>query len=317
MAGVRSIGWVQRAVAGALVLALGLSVAACGSSSNSEVTLTIGSRDAPTEEVVLGHIYAEALKAAGYKVKENFDIETEYDEAPLEELKDGRISGYPEHANLALIWFFYAEDEDLPTDPRAAYKKAKAEFEKQGLTAFPPTPFGLSRPVGVLKKTAEERSLRTVSDLKGEAEEMTLSGPTDCHFRLDCLAGIEKYYGTSFESISYTYTEREVRRRYKVLENGEFDASILNSTDGRLAADKNKFVTLEDDKHVFPAGNVIFVTSREVVEEAGPDYEEAIVAVQKGLTLPVMQELDAQVEIEKKDPAKVAAQYLKSIGYGA
>jgi glycine betaine/choline ABC-type transport system substrate-binding protein len=37
--------------------------------------------------------------------------------------------------------------------------------------------------------------------------------------------------------------------------------------------------------------------------------------VQKGLTLPVMQELDARVELEKQSPAKAAAAYLKEAGY--
>jgi glycine betaine/choline ABC-type transport system substrate-binding protein len=60
---------------------------------------------------------------------------------------------------------------------------------------------------------------------------------------------------------------------------------------------------------------VIWVTTPEVVEEAGPDYEETIVQVQEGLTLKVMQELDARVELEKEPAAKVAAEYLESAGY--
>jgi glycine betaine/choline ABC-type transport system substrate-binding protein len=315
-------GRARPAVALLAVLGLALSVAACGGGnshsrpSKDEVALTIAARETP-EEGILGHIYAEALRAAGYKVKGEFGIATEYPEVPLEELEKGRISGYPEHVNAALGTYFGVEDEGLPHDAHKAYEMAIAELRKKRLTAFPPTPFSLSRPVGLLRKTAEARGLKTVSDLKGQAEKMTLQGPTDCHFRLDCLAGIEKYYGIYFKSISYTYTEREVHRRYKVLEDGEFDASIVHSTDGQLALDKNEFVTLEDDKHIYPAGNVIFLTSRKVVEEAGPDFEKTIVAAQKGLTLPVMQQLDAEVELEKKNPAEVAAGYLKRAGLAA
>jgi osmoprotectant transport system substrate-binding protein len=294
--------------------ALLLSAVGCGASnSNGDVTLTIGSRGAPEEEV-LGHIYAQALRAAGYKVKGDFGIETGLRDAPLKALQGDHISGYPDHINAALRLFFFVDDEDLPSDPQEGHRMAKAEFEKKGLTVFPPTPYSLSRPVGLLRKTAEERDLRTVSDLRGQAEEMTLSGFTDCHFRLDCLAGIERYYTIYFKSIAYTYTKQQIRNRYKVLENDEYDASVLYSTDGRLAAEKNKFVVLEDDKHVFPAGNAIFVTSPKVVKRAGPDFEETIVAAQEGLTLPVMQQLNAEVELEKKDPAKVAAGYLERVG---
>ena len=48
-----------------------------------------------------------------------------------------------------------------------------------------------------------------------------------------------------------------------------------------------------------------------MAKKAGPDYEKTIVEVQKGLTLPVMQELDARVELEKQSPAKAAAAYLE------
>ena len=72
---------------------------------------------------------------------------------------------------------------------------------------------------------------------------------------------------------------------------------------------------LEDDKDVFPAGNVIFVTEKLVAEEAGPDYEKTIVQVQEGLTLEVMQELNARVELEKETPKQVAAEYLEEEGF--
>ena len=100
-----------------------------------------------------------------------------------------------------------------------------------------------------------------------------------------------------------------------MLDKGQADLSILFTTDPQLSAQKDKYVILEDDKEVFPAGNVIWVTTPEVVEEAGPDYEKTIVEVQEGLTLKVMQELDARVELEKEPAAKVAAAYLESAGY--
>ena len=71
----------------------------------------------------------------------------------------------------------------------------------------------------------------------------------------------------------------------------------------------------EDDKEVLPAGYIIFVTKKATVEKAGKDYEETILQVQEGLTLKVMQELDARVELEKQTPKEAAAAYLKSAGY--
>jgi osmoprotectant transport system substrate-binding protein len=298
-------------LAALLALALAFSVSACGSSSEKPVNLTIGAR-ATLEEEIIGHIYVDALRQAGFKVKGKFGIETENRQAALREVEDGHISGYPEHVDTALGEFFSVSSESLPRQPQEAYRQVKAALEKEGLTALPPTPYSRNRRLAMLKKTAEAHHLKTISDLRGKSEAMTMSGPTDCHFAADCLAGFEHFYRVYFESISYTYTDQEVRERFKVLEDGKFDASIVNNTDGQLAK-SGKFVLLEDDKHVLPAGNVVFVTRPKVVEEAGDGLENTVVAVQKGLTLPVLQQLDAEVELEKKGPAEVAAGYLAGV----
>jgi glycine betaine/choline ABC-type transport system substrate-binding protein len=311
-----------------LALALSVGVAACGSSSddssstessegggaivsnpdNGKVSLTIGSKNFPEQEI-LGEIYAQALKAAGYKVKSDLNLGSET--VALQSVKSGAISGYPEYASTALTSFFGLEPEDVPSDAQGAYEKAKAEFEKEELTAFPPTPFASANAVGTLKKTAEKYGLKTISDLEGQSEKLTLYGSPECPQRIDCKAGLEKYYGLKFKS----FHSVDIGLRYTVLEKGQADLSILFTTDPQLSAEKDKFVILEDDKEVFPSGNVLFVTKKSTADKAGPDYEKTIVQVQEGLTLPVMQELDARVELEKQTPKEAAAAYLKSAGY--
>src|SRR3954452_16396355 len=312
-----------------LALALSLGVVACGSSSddstssseegesagaivsnpkNANVSLTIGSKNFPEQEI-LGEIYAQALKAAGYKVKSDLNLGSET--VAHQAVKSGAISGYPEYASTALTSFFGVEPEEVPAGATAAYEKAKAEFEKEELTAFPPTPFASANAVGTTKKFAEKEGLKTISDLEGESESMSLYGSPECRQRIDCLAGLEKLYGLKFKS----FTPVDIGLRYTVLEKGQADLSILFTTDPQLSAEKDKFVILEDDKEVFPAGNVIFVTKKAVAEEAGPDYEKTILQVQEGLDLKVVQELDARVELEKETPKAAAKAYLESAGY--
>jgi len=311
-----------------LALALTLGVAACGSSSddssstessegggaivsnpdNGKVSLTIGSKNFPEQEI-LGEIYAQALSAAGYKVKTDLNFGPEI--VALRAVKSGQISGYPEYASTALTSFFGKEPEDVPADAQGAYEEAKAEFEKEDLTAFPPTPFASANAVGTLKTTADKYGLETISDLEGQSEKLTLYGSPECRQRIDCLAGLEKYYGLKFKS----FKPVDIGLRYTVLEKGQADLSILFTTDPQLAAESDKFVILEDDKEVFPAGNVIFVTKKSTAEKAGPDYEKTILQVQEGLTLEVMQELDARVELEKQTAKEAAAAYLKEAGY--
>jgi osmoprotectant transport system substrate-binding protein len=319
------------AIAAALAIVLSLGVSACGSSddsttdetsaetsgggstiasnpANAKVKLTIGSKNFPEQEI-LGEIYAQALAAAGYKTKTDLSLGSET--VALKTLKAGQISGYPEYASTALTSFFGKEPEEVPADAQEAYEDAKAEFEKEGLTAFPPTPFASANAVGTLKKTADELGLKTISDLDGQSEKLTLYGSPECRQRIDCLAGLEKLYGLKFKS----FKPVDIGLRYTVLEKGQADLSIVFTTDPQLAAESDKFVILEDDKEVFPAGNVLFVTTDKVAKEAGPDYEGTIVQVQEGLTLEVMQELDARVELEKKTAKEVAGEYLQESGY--
>jgi osmoprotectant transport system substrate-binding protein len=315
------------AATAALVLTLG--VAACGSSGdsttsgsteggeagaiqsnpeNGKVSLTIGSKNFPEQEIV-GEIYAQALAAAGYKVKSALNLGSET--VALKAVKSGQISGYPEYASTALTSFFGLEPEEVPSGANEAWEKANEEFEKENLQAFEPTPFASANAVGTTKETAEKYGLKTVSDLEGVSEELSLYGSPECRQRIDCLAGLEKLYGLKFKS----FTPVDIGLRYTVLEKGQADLSILFTTDPQLSAESDKFVILEDDKEVFPAGNVIFVTAKKVAEEAGPDYEKTILQVQEGLDLKVVQELDARVELEKETPKQAAKAYLESAGY--
>lgn len=292
-------------------LVIGCVAAGCGGSDDNaqagDMTITVASKST-TEEVILGEIYAQALEAAGFEVKRDHRLPAGL---PPFEQKGLHISGYPEHLNIALKDILRSK-QDVPGDPRKAYEMAKQGLEEKGLTAFPPTSFSRSKAVGMLRKTAEERGLKTLSDLKGQAEEMSVQAGDFCRFVTDCLPGIERFYGITFESFSSI----EPELRYKVLENGEADASMLLSTEGHLAGKHSKFVILEDDKNRLPAGQVFWLTTTDLAEELGPRYEKTIVAAQKGLTLKVMQELDAKVNFDGEPPAKVAAEYLKSIGYG-
>jgi osmoprotectant transport system substrate-binding protein len=319
------------ALAALVALALALGVAACGSSGssssssestsaessegaivanpeNAKVSLTIGSKNFPEQEI-LGEIYAQALALAGYKAKSDLSLGSET--VAHQAVKSGAVSGYPEYASTALTSFFGLEPEEVPSDATEAWEKANEEFEKEGLVAFEPTPFASANAVGLLKTTAEKYGLKTISDLEGVSEKLSLYGSPECRQRIDCLAGLEKLYGLKFKS----FHPVDISLRYTVLEKGQADLSILFTTDPQLSAEKEKFVILEDDKHVFPAGNVIFVSKKSTAEKAGPDYEKTILEVQKGLTLPVMQELDARVELEKETPKEAASQYLKEAGY--
>jgi glycine betaine/choline ABC-type transport system substrate-binding protein len=314
------------ALIAAIVLALG--VAACGDDDddegddggggtagliesnpdNSAVEITVGSKNF-TEQYILGEIYAQGLEAAGYTV--NTDLNLGSEQVALEALEAGEISGYPEYTSTALTSFFKLAPEEVPNDAAEATDQSQAEFEQRGLVAFEPAPFNSANAVGLLKTTADELGVETVSDLEGQSQNLTLFGSPECRQRVDCLVGLEDGYGLQFAE----FTPVDIEQRYPVLDDGQADLSILFTTDPQLSSQADKYVILDDDQGVFPAGNPIFVASQAVVDEAGPDFQATIEQVQQGLTLEVMQELNARVDLDKEEPAAVATQYLQEEGY--
>jgi glycine betaine/choline ABC-type transport system substrate-binding protein len=319
-------GHLPALLAAVAALACAVLLAACGdddnSSSDSGSTsakviernpdnagkqLTVGSKNF-TEEFILGEIYAQALQAAGYEVKKDLNLGSE--QIALKALKGGDVDGYPEYTSTALTSFFDVQPQDIPKDAQQAVDETQSKFAQEGLVAYDPTPFTSANAVGMLKKKADELGVKTISDLKGKSQNLTLYGSPECRQRLDCLVGLEKDYGLKFKK----FTPVDIGLRYDVLDKGQADLSIVFTTDAQLST-RNDVVTLEDDKKVFPPGNVTFVASKKAADAAGPDLKTTVETVQQGLTERVMQELNARVDVDREEPRTVARAYLRESGY--
>ncbi len=116
---------------------------------------------------MLGEIYAQAFSAAGYNVKTALNLGDE--QTALKALKGGQISGYPEYTGTALLSFLKVPADKLPNDEGEAYDKVKSGMAKEGIEAFPPTPFTSSNEVGLTKKKATQLGVTKISDLKPKA----------------------------------------------------------------------------------------------------------------------------------------------------
>jgi glycine betaine/choline ABC-type transport system substrate-binding protein len=284
----------------------GSSAAIQSNSKNGSVNLTIGSKNF-TEQKVLGEIYAQGLAAAGYKVKKELNLGDE--QTALKALEANQISAYPEYTGTALGSLFKVPSKDIPKDPQAAYDLTKKDFAAKKLTALAPTPFTSSNEVGLTQKKADELGgITKISDLAGKSQQLTLYGSPECRQRDDCLKGLQDVYGLKFKK----FVPVAIDLRHQVLDKGQADLSIVFTTDPQNSRDK--LVLLKDDKGMFPPYNSSLIVRDDVLAKAGPDLAETAVKVQKGLTGPVMAELNARVDLDKKTPAQVAQEYLKEAG---
>jgi osmoprotectant transport system substrate-binding protein len=313
----------------AAVLALALGAAACGSDdddgggggsattqatsaeqsaaitrndANAKTTITVGSKNF-TEQKVLGEVYAQAFRAAGYTVKTALNLGDE--KTALKALKSGQVTGYPEYTGTALLSFLDVPASKLPKDEGAAYDEVKAGMAEQGIEAFPPTPFTSSNEVGLLKKEADKLGVTKISDLTSKASQLTLYGSPECRTRRDCLLGLQQVYGLKFKK----FTPVNIDQRHEVLTSGQADLSIVFTTDPQIK--RNDEVLLEDDKGMFPPYNSTFLMRKSAADAAGPDLAKTIDAVNKNLTADVMQELNARVDLDKDTPEQAAQAYLK------
>ncbi len=268
-------------------------------------TLTVGSKNF-TEQFVLGEIYSQALEAAGFKIKRQLNLGSEIiaDKA----LKSGEIDAYPEYTGTALTSFFDVKTADVPRDAMEAYEQAKAGYAENDITALAPTPFENTFRLGMTKEgAAKVGNPKTISDLKPNADKLSINGFPECRQRQDCLLGVEETYDMKFDEFVAS------EQKYQVLDSGDADVAFVFTTDGDLAS--GKYVVLDDDKKFFPPYNVTFAIRNEALQQIGPEGQKVIENVQKPLTEKVMQELNARVDVDKAKPADAARQYLESAGF--
>ena len=267
--------------------------------------ITISSKNF-TEEFILGQIYAQALEAAGYRVRKQLNVGAEL--VAYKALRDGKIDAYPEYMGTALTSFCDVRPAAVPKAVDRAYARTRACVARDGVAALPPTPFTDSNGFAMTQQRANELGIRKLSDLRGKAKDLVLSGSHECRSRTDCKLGLERAYGLRFKS----FDEVDVSLRHEVLTRGLADVSVVFTTDGQIRADHLRL--LEDDRRFLPPYNVSLLLRKDVLRAAGPDLPRVVAMVQKGLTTRVMQELNSRVDLDKDTPEQAAKAYLQQFG---
>lgn len=90
------------------------------------------------------------------------------------------------------------------------------------------------------------------------------------------------------------------------LENGDIDIALLFSSQGIIA--QNGWVILADDKKLQPVDNLVPVVRTEIAST--PGVSEALNQISAALTTEELSKLNLEVDVDKKDPADVAKEYL-------
>ena len=293
-----------------LLAALALLAAGCGGDGDdaadapSDRTIRIGSKNF-TEAVILGELYAQALRAKGYDVELRSSIgATELIDRAL---TSGEIDLYPEYTGTMLTVVF--GDDTRQESAEQTYERAKELQEERGFTLFEMTPFSDSDALAVTKPYADENGLESIGDL-GELDRFRLGGQPEFETRLQGLVGVKDAYGLSDAQIDFVPFAGI--SPYEALDQGAVDVAAIFSTDPPLAS--GKYVVLADPEANFGFQNVAPVVNQELAEELGDGFRETLDAVSALLTEEAIIAMNSAVAIDQRPAAEVAGEFLAANG---
>ena len=199
--------------------------------------------------------------------------------------------------------------KEFSKDPQEAFELVKnGVAEEFNQMWFPPYGFDNTYIFTVRQEVAEKYNLKTISDLAKVAGEMNLGTDSSWLERPnDGYKAFQEAYGFSFGKT----TPMDIGLVYKAVANKEVDIVLAYSTDARL--EEYKLVTLEDDKHFFPPYDASPVVNNETLEQF-PELTDVINMLSGKIDTPTMTQLNYKGDVEQKDPAQIAREFLLEQG---
>ncbi|WP_249124359.1 glycine betaine ABC transporter substrate-binding protein [Saccharopolyspora erythraea] len=307
----------------------GMLVGGCGLSSGAAVPLpvapgsirpvpelegariTVGSKDF-TEQIVLGYIAQFALAAAGANVRDLNNITGSA--SARNALASGQIDVLWEYTGSS--WISYNGNTDPIPDARRQYEAVrKLDLERNGIDWTAVT-FDVDNTYAfaVNQDAARRLGVTKLSDLQRvvaeNPQDATFCVETEFANRNDGLPGVEQRYG--FKSDPAKVKTLATGSIYQATASGTCTFGEVFTTDGRIQALDLK--VLEDDRLFFPRYN-LGVTLRADTLRQYPQITDVMAPVSAKLTNAELLRLNEQVDVDGRDPADVARDWMVEKGF--
>ena len=307
---------------GLLALLAAAGAYGCGSSSSTSTlstpaTLTTASRTPGTgkppvtlatknftEQLILGQLYAQALRAKGFKVTLKSDVGAS--EVVNRKLAAGEIDGYPEYTGTILS--VVAHQSVRPASAQEAYSRAAAFERSRGRSLLAMSPATDTNVVVAKPTYAAQHRLRSLADLTRLDASATLAGPPEFRTRFSGLVGLRQAYRVS----RLRFLPVKIGTQYRALADGRAQLATVFTTDGNLS--EGGFTLLADPKNIFGFQNITFVLRRFVLAREGPAFAATINSVSSKLSTQALRVMNAAVDLDQQSPAAVARQFLGANG---
>ena len=305
-------GLLSRAAVLVLLLLCGLFLG-CGSSrsepddaeavtdAESRAVIRLGTKDF-TEQFVLGEVYAQALRARGYRVevKRNLGSSELIDQVLLRR----GIDVYAEYTGV--IVGEIAGQRRRPATAAETYRRARTFQASRGFELLERSPGSNRLANAVTPRTARRFRLRTMADLK-RLGRYRYGGFPENRVRFQGAVGARKVYGLDFSFVPL----RTSRQRYEALDRGTVDVVDVTTTEAQLR-DRSRYQVLTDPKGIFGFQNIAPIVSREALRIHGRGLARTLDAVTLRLTDAALRRMNGAVDLGGQDPADVARRFLRA-----
>lgn len=275
------------------------------------VKITVGSKEY-TEQVIMGYILEYTLAAAGADVRDLTGI------VGSRSTREAQLRGQVDVAYefTGNAWINYLGHEKPIPDSRQQYDAVRDEdLQRNDMVWLPPGPMDDTYALAASRATVDRTGVHTLSQYADLVKKNPAAAKTcvDTEFRArqDGYPGMAAAYG--FDPARAQTPVLQVGIIYQATADGtQCDFGEVFTTDGRIAA--LDLVVLTDDKQFFAHYNPSVTMKRDFFE-AHPQIVEVTAPVTAALTNDAIIEMNKQVDVEGRDPAVVARDWMVAKGF--
>ena len=274
-------------------------------------SLSVGSKNF-TEQLILGKIAVILMKSAGADVTDLTNIPGSASARYAQ--VDGQVDMEWEYTGTAWISYL-GHTKPIPEEQKQYEAVRDEDLKENGLVWLKPAPmnntYGFATPTETLKKLGISK-LSEIADLP--PDQRTFCVESEFKNRNDGFEPMLKKYGLQ---LGKDVPQGNVKTLatgaiYAATDKGECNFGEIFTTDGRIKA--LDLTVLEDDRAFFPKYNVATVFRKEVLDEH-PELNDLFAPVSAKLDDKTLIELNAQVDVDGRDPVDVAHDWLQKEGF--
>jgi len=279
---------------------LALFSAACGKSTKR---LIVGSKNT-TEQVLLGEIVAQHLEhRLGRKIERRLNLGETL--ITYQTFLNGAISVYPEYTGAAEAEIL---KEQAARDASLAFERVRSEMQRLA-QAEVLDPLGIDNGFVMVVRDEDARTnrLESLSDAAQNKDGWKLGVSYEFDQRADGTPSLNAYK----LPMSAPVRSMDPALLYKAFEQRQVTMMAANATDGLLL--RRDWKILRDDKKVFAPYQACLMVRQEALS-AEPRLRAALSELSGKFDNEVMRRLNAQVDLDHRQPRDVAAGFLAQAG---